>query len=74
MVSGGTRCLIFNAASSPSPLQQFFEGEEERSSMHDLNTDRISILLLKLKDQEEVIKKLKEEVEHYEVSFKAKNK
>lgn len=74
MVSGGARCLIFNAASSPFPLQQFFEVEEERSSTHDITTDKLSILLLKLKDQEEVIKKLKEEVEHYEVSFKAKNK
>ncbi|XP_015426002.1 PREDICTED: uncharacterized protein C10orf67 homolog [Myotis davidii] len=45
---------------------QFFEVEEERSSMHDITTDKLSILLLKLKDQEEVIKKLKEEIEHYE--------
>ncbi|XP_036184011.1 uncharacterized protein C10orf67 homolog, mitochondrial [Myotis myotis] len=46
--------------------KQFFEVEEGRSSLHDITTDKISILLLKLKDQEEVIKKLKEEVEHYE--------
>ncbi|XP_023614318.1 uncharacterized protein C10orf67 homolog, mitochondrial [Myotis lucifugus] len=47
-------------------LKQFFEGEEGRTSMHDITTDKLSILFLKLKDQEEVIKKLKEEVEHYE--------
>ncbi|XP_070283817.1 uncharacterized protein C10orf67 homolog, mitochondrial [Myotis yumanensis] len=47
-------------------LKQFFEGEEGRASMHDITTDKLSILFLKLKDQEEVIKKLKEEVEHYE--------
>uniref|UniRef100_G1PFB3 DUF4709 domain-containing protein n=1 Tax=Myotis lucifugus TaxID=59463 RepID=G1PFB3_MYOLU len=47
--------------------KQFFEGEEGRTSMHDITTDKLSILFLKLKDQEEVIKKLKEEVEHYEL-------
>lgn len=73
MVSGGGRCLIFNSAYSPFSLQQFFEVEEEIPSMHDLTTDKVNILVLKLKDQEEVIKKLKAELEHYEVSFKAKN-
>ncbi|XP_054580736.1 uncharacterized protein C10orf67 homolog, mitochondrial [Eptesicus fuscus] len=46
-------------------LKQFFEVEEEIPSMHDLTTDKVNILLLKLKDQEEVIKELKAELEHY---------
>lgn len=61
------------SAYSPFSLQQFFEAEEEYPSMNDLTTDKVNILVLRLKDQEEVIKKLKKQLQDYEVSFKAKN-
>nr|KAF6391390.1 hypothetical protein mPipKuh1_001624 [Pipistrellus kuhlii] len=47
--------------------KQFFEAEEEyHPSMQDLTTDKVNILALKLKDQEEVIKKLKKQLQDYE--------
>ena len=71
------QCLTFNAAFSP---QQFFEVEEEKTSVHDARTVKMNILLKKLKEKEELIKELREELDQYEefgsqnvVSFTAKS-
>ncbi|XP_045040280.2 uncharacterized protein C10orf67 homolog, mitochondrial isoform X1 [Desmodus rotundus] len=44
----------------------FFEVEEEVVSMHDSAAAKITILFKKLKDKEELIKELREELEKYE--------
>ncbi|PNI61127.1 C10orf67 isoform 4 [Pan troglodytes] len=45
--------------------QQFFEVEEENVSLQDVSTVKTNILLRKLKEKEEVIKELKEELDQY---------
>ncbi|XP_063566020.1 uncharacterized protein C10orf67 homolog, mitochondrial isoform X4 [Gorilla gorilla gorilla] len=45
--------------------QQFFEVEEENVSLQDASTVKTNILLRKLKEKEEVIKELKEELDQY---------
>lgn len=59
--------------------QQFFEVEEE-TFVQESTTIKMSVLLKKLKDREEVIKELREELDQYKesrlqkcVSFKAMN-
>ncbi|XP_077010102.1 uncharacterized protein C10orf67 homolog, mitochondrial isoform X4 [Tamandua tetradactyla] len=47
-------------------VQQFFEVEEEKASMQDSASVRINVLLRKLKEKEEVIKELKDELDQYE--------
>ncbi|XP_077010091.1 uncharacterized protein C10orf67 homolog, mitochondrial isoform X3 [Tamandua tetradactyla] len=46
--------------------KQFFEVEEEKASMQDSASVRINVLLRKLKEKEEVIKELKDELDQYE--------
>ncbi|XP_057588582.1 uncharacterized protein C10orf67 homolog, mitochondrial [Hippopotamus amphibius kiboko] len=46
--------------------QQFFEVEEEKTSVHDAMTVKMNILLKKLKEKEELIKQLREELDKYE--------
>ncbi|XP_068394790.1 uncharacterized protein C10orf67 homolog, mitochondrial isoform X1 [Eschrichtius robustus] len=46
--------------------QQFFEVEEEKTSVHDARTVKMNILLKKLKEKEELIKELREELDQYE--------
>ncbi|XP_054450680.1 uncharacterized protein C10orf67 homolog, mitochondrial [Pteronotus mesoamericanus] len=46
--------------------KEFFEVEEETTSVHDSATAKINILLKKLKSKEELIKELREEIEKYE--------
>ncbi|KAL4842064.1 hypothetical protein H8958_022261 [Nasalis larvatus] len=46
--------------------QQFFEVEEENINLQDASSVKINILLRKLKEKEEVIKELKEQLDQYE--------
>nr|XP_039334559.1 uncharacterized protein C10orf67 homolog, mitochondrial [Saimiri boliviensis boliviensis] len=46
--------------------QQFFEVEEEKVSLQDASSVKTSILLRKLKEKEDIIKELKEELDQYE--------
>ncbi|XP_037693619.1 uncharacterized protein C10orf67 homolog, mitochondrial [Choloepus didactylus] len=46
--------------------KQFFEVEEETASMQDSTSVRINVLLRKLKEREEIIKELKDELDQYE--------
>nr|XP_028681894.1 uncharacterized protein C10orf67 homolog, mitochondrial isoform X2 [Macaca mulatta] len=46
--------------------QQFFEVEEENIHLQDASSVKINILLRKLKEKEEVIKELKEQLDQYE--------
>uniref|UniRef100_A0A8D2ECY1 Chromosome 10 open reading frame 67 n=1 Tax=Theropithecus gelada TaxID=9565 RepID=A0A8D2ECY1_THEGE len=46
--------------------QQFFEVEEENINLQDASGVKINILLRKLKEKEEVIKELKEQLDQYE--------
>ncbi|XP_036893115.1 uncharacterized protein C10orf67 homolog, mitochondrial [Sturnira hondurensis] len=46
--------------------REFFEVEEELASMHDSAAAKITILFKKLKDKEELIKELREELEKHE--------
>ncbi|XP_023590850.1 uncharacterized protein C10orf67 homolog, mitochondrial [Trichechus manatus latirostris] len=59
---------------------QFFEVEEEKTSMQDSNVVKMNVLLRKLKEKEQIIKDLTEELEQYEensfpklIHFKVKN-
>ncbi|KAK2105239.1 hypothetical protein P7K49_014753 [Saguinus oedipus] len=45
---------------------QFFEVEEEKVSLQDASSVKTNILLRKLKEKEDIIKELKEELEQYE--------
>ncbi|KAM9230180.1 uncharacterized protein C10orf67 homolog, mitochondrial [Dugong dugon] len=45
---------------------QFFEVEEEKTSMQDSNVVKMNVLLRKLKEKEQIIKELTEELEQYE--------
>lgn len=63
-----------------STPQQYFEVEEEKTSLHDAMTVKMNILLKRLREKEEVIKELREELDQYEengfqkvVSFTTKN-
>ncbi|XP_006080042.3 uncharacterized protein C10orf67 homolog, mitochondrial [Bubalus bubalis] len=46
--------------------QQYFEVEEEKTSLHDAMTVKMNILLKRLREKEEVIKELREELDQYE--------
>uniref|UniRef100_A0A2K6FJ07 Chromosome 10 open reading frame 67 n=1 Tax=Propithecus coquereli TaxID=379532 RepID=A0A2K6FJ07_PROCO len=46
--------------------QQFFEVEEEEISLQDANTVKMNILSRKLKEKEDIIKELEEELDQYE--------
>ncbi|XP_054943765.1 uncharacterized protein C10orf67 homolog, mitochondrial [Physeter macrocephalus] len=46
--------------------QRFFEVEEEKTPVHDAMTVKMNILLKKLKEKEELIKELREELDQYE--------
>uniref|UniRef100_A0A2K5RLM0 Chromosome 10 open reading frame 67 n=1 Tax=Cebus imitator TaxID=2715852 RepID=A0A2K5RLM0_CEBIM len=46
--------------------QQFFEVEEEKLSLQDVSSVKTNILLRKLKEKEDIIKELKEELDQYE--------
>ncbi|XP_026310551.1 uncharacterized protein C10orf67 homolog, mitochondrial [Piliocolobus tephrosceles] len=46
--------------------QQFFEVEEENINLQDASSVKINILLRKLKEKEEIIKELKEQLDQYE--------
>ncbi|XP_032099768.1 uncharacterized protein C10orf67 homolog, mitochondrial isoform X2 [Sapajus apella] len=46
--------------------QQFFEVEEEKLSLQDASSVKTNILLRKLKEKEDIIKELKEELDQYE--------
>lgn len=62
------------------PLQQFFDVDEERAALQDASSVKIGVLLRKVKEREEIIRELKEELDQYEeygfkkvVSSTAKN-
>ncbi|KAI4562219.1 hypothetical protein MJT46_011181 [Ovis ammon polii x Ovis aries] len=46
--------------------QQYFEVEEEKTSLHDAMTVKMNILSKRLREKEEVIKELREELDQYE--------
>ncbi|KAB0352961.1 hypothetical protein FD754_017818, partial [Muntiacus muntjak] len=46
--------------------QQYFEVEEEKTSLHDAMTVKMNILSKRLREKEEVIKALREELDQYE--------
>nr|CAI9713455.1 unnamed protein product [Rangifer tarandus platyrhynchus] len=46
--------------------QQYFEVEEEKTSLQDAMTVKMNILLKRLREKEEVIKELREELDQYE--------
>ncbi|XP_068842852.1 uncharacterized protein C10orf67 homolog, mitochondrial [Capricornis sumatraensis] len=46
--------------------QQYFEVEEEKTSLHDAMTVKMNILSKRLREKEEVIKELRDELDQYE--------
>uniref|UniRef100_A0A452EM73 Chromosome 10 open reading frame 67 n=1 Tax=Capra hircus TaxID=9925 RepID=A0A452EM73_CAPHI len=46
--------------------QQYFEVEDEKTSLHDAMTVKMNILSKRLREKEEVIKELREELDQYE--------
>lgn len=60
------------------PAQQFFDVEEEKTALQDAENVKLGVLSRKLKEKEEIIEELRDELEQCErfqkfVSFKAKN-
>lgn len=51
-----------------SAFQKFFEIEEEKAAMQDEANVRMSFLAKKLKEKEEILKGLRNELEQYEES------
>lgn len=51
-----------------SAFQKFFEIEEEKAAMQDEANSRMSFLAKKLKEKEEILKDLRNELEQYEES------
>ncbi|XP_069912248.1 uncharacterized protein C10orf67 homolog, mitochondrial isoform X3 [Oryctolagus cuniculus] len=46
--------------------QQFFDVDEERAALQDASSVKIGVLLRKVKEREEIIRELKEELDQYE--------
>lgn len=51
-----------------SAFQKFFELEEEKASLQDAADMKMNVLAKKLKEKEEILKGLRNELEQYEVS------
>nr|XP_020756121.1 uncharacterized protein C10orf67, mitochondrial-like [Odocoileus virginianus texanus] len=61
----GQFCLPGQSIGSPQ-RKQYFEVEEEKTSLQDAMTVKMNILLKRLREKEEVIKELREELDQYE--------
>lgn len=51
-----------------SAFQKFFEIEEEKAALQDAADIKMNVLAKKLREEEEILKGLRNELEQYEVS------